>query len=76
MIWLLQSIEKTDVIDIALMTFILYRTLLIIRGTRAVQSLAGLLVLMVVYVIADWLQLMSINWLLQQFGLDFFFRDA
>lgn len=67
MIWLLQSIELWDVVDIALMTFILYRTLLIIRGTRAVQSLAGLFVLMVVYVIADWLQLMSINWLLQQF---------
>lgn len=67
MSWLLQSIEWTDLIDIALMSFILYRTLLIIRGTRAIQSLAGLLVLMVVYVIADWLPLMSINWMLKQF---------
>ena len=53
--------------DIALMSLIIYRALLIMRGTRAIQSLAGLLVLMLLYVASDWGDLVSINWLLEKF---------
>ena len=41
-LWLLQTITIIDVIDILLLSYIIYRTLLIIEGTRALQSLAGL----------------------------------
>ena len=45
MIWLWESLRPTDALDIGLMAFIVYRTLVIMRGTRAIQSLAGLGVL-------------------------------
>lgn len=67
MSWLIESLRWTDIIDIALMSFIIYRALLIMRGTRAIQSLAGLLVLMLLYVASDWGDLVSINWLLEKF---------
>ncbi len=65
--WLLDSLAWTDLLDIGLMATILYRTLLVLRGTRAIQSLAGLLVLMVLYAGAGWLDLVSIHWLLEKF---------
>ena len=38
-----------DVLDIALVTLLLYRILLLIRGTRAFSALIGLVVLVAVY---------------------------
>ena len=41
-----------DVLDIALVTLLLYRILLLIRGTRAFSALIGLVVLVAVYALA------------------------
>jgi diadenylate cyclase len=65
--WLLDSIRWTDLLDIGMMAYIIYRALLILRGTRAIQSLAGLVVLILLYAGADWLDLVSIHWLLEKF---------
>lgn len=43
-----------DLLQIGIVAYVLYRGLLLIHGTRAVQMLAGLVVLVLVYVIA-WL---------------------
>jgi diadenylate cyclase len=66
-LWLWETLRWTDVVDIALMSFIVYRALSLIRGTGAVQSLAGLVVLVGLYAIASQLDLMSIHWLLEKF---------
>ncbi|OWZ84448.1 diadenylate cyclase CdaA [Natranaerobius trueperi] len=60
------QITLIDIIDIALVAFLFYRMTLLIRGTRAIQLLKGLLVLLVAMVISDRLELRSINWLLTQ----------
>jgi uncharacterized protein (TIGR00159 family) len=44
-----------DVVDIALVTLVVYRALLVLRGTRAVQMGTGLGVIAVVYFVAKWL---------------------
>lgn len=67
MSWLLDTLRWTDVLDIAILAFLIYRTFLILRGTRAVQSLAGLAILAVLYVVADRLELYSVHWLLDRF---------
>ena len=41
-----------DAVEIAIVAFVLYRVLLLIHGTRAVQMLTGIVVLVVVYGIA------------------------
>lgn len=65
--WLIETVRWTDVVDIALMTYIVYRGLLLMRGTRAIQTMVGLLGLMLLYFLADRLDLISIHWLLEKF---------
>lgn len=56
-----------DVVDILLVSFIIYRVILIIRGTRAMQMLAGIIVLTVIYFGAKSLELLTLYWLLRTF---------
>lgn len=63
----LRTLRVTDVVDILVLWFVLYRALLLVRGTRALQSLIGLLVALAVYVIAGQLELYAIHWMLEKF---------
>jgi len=56
-----------DLLDILLVAFIIYRIILLIKGTRTVQMLLGLAVLLVVYVAAQVGGLFTLNWLLDNF---------
>lgn len=61
------SFRFIDVADILLVSFIVYRVLLLIRGTRAVQMLTGLGVLGLAYVAAIRLELFTLHWILSYF---------
>lgn len=61
----LLDLRWQDGVDIALVSVILYRLFLLIRGTRAVQLLRGLLFLLVAYLLSSALQLHTITWLVQ-----------
>ena len=61
------GIRPTDVLDIGLLWFLVYRVLLLMRGTRAFQSLLGLLVLLAVYAMSGRLELYAIHWMLEKF---------
>jgi diadenylate cyclase len=67
MIEFLQHIRWQDVLDILLVTIVLYRLLLIIKGTRAVQMLIGLGVLLVAFFLSDYLNLRIMYWIIQSF---------
>src|SRR6516165_3316167 len=43
-----------DVLDIGIVTYVVYRALLVLRGTRAMQMGTGLGVIFLVYVLAKW----------------------
>lgn len=53
-----------DVIEILIVAFVLYRVLLLIQGTRAVQMLIGIVVLVMVYAAAWLTKLTMITYLL------------
>ena len=53
-----------DLVEIALVAYILYRGLLLISGTRALQMLAGIVVLVLAYAAAWVLKLTTLTWLL------------
>jgi len=55
-----------SVLDIAILTFIIYRLLLMIRGTRAIKLIEGLLVLLVIGVISGWMGLSALSWVFDQ----------
>ena len=56
-----------DLLDIVLVAFIIYRIILLIKGTRALQMLIGLAVLLIVYVASQVGGLYTLNWILNNF---------
>lgn len=61
------NLRWSDALDIALLWFLLYRILLLLRGTRAIQSLLGLLVVLVVFFVSGRFQLYALHWMLENF---------
>ncbi|MBD3337223.1 MAG: TIGR00159 family protein [Candidatus Eisenbacteria bacterium] len=56
--WLLNAV------DVLIVAFLFYRLLLLVRGTRAAQMIVGLVVLVLLSIMAEWLRLSTLNWLL------------
>ncbi|TSA12283.1 MAG: TIGR00159 family protein, partial [Deltaproteobacteria bacterium] len=72
MIEYLTTLRWQDVLDILLVAFIIYEIILFIRGTRAVQMMAGLAILVVFYFMAREVGLQTLHWLLGTFLSSFF----
>ena len=51
-----------DMLDIALVTLLIYRILLLIRGTRAFSALVGLVLLVAVYALSHYIGLYSLRY--------------
>ena len=54
-------------VDVAVVTFLVYRVLRLIRGTRAIAILSGLFLLGLAYLAAEWAGLLTLSWLLGHF---------
>ncbi len=63
----LELIRWQDILDILIVAYLLYRLLLLIRGTRAVQMAAGLGMLVLIYFLAGQFQLLTLHWVLGTF---------
>ncbi len=61
---IVSSVGITDVLDIAIITFLIYKLLGFIRETRAEQLAKGLLLLVVATVLSKWFHLYTLHWLL------------
>ncbi len=55
------------IIDILAVAFIFYKAFMLIKGTRAIQALKGIAILIVVTAISALARLETLNWLLQRF---------
>lgn len=60
------NVEWRDIIDIVIMSYVFYRLVLIIRGTRAEQLVKGLIVLLIAMIISDQAGLDTLHWTLRQ----------
>ena len=72
-IWgVLISIEVNDIIDIAVLSFLIYHFFKLVRETRAMQLVQGILLLVAFYLISILLELQTIRYILKtcfQWGL-------
>lgn len=64
---LLHQFRWQDLLDIGIISFLIYRALNIVRGSRAMQMIIGLAVILVVYVSSRALGLFTLNWILDNF---------
>jgi diadenylate cyclase len=53
-----------DVLDILITSYLLYRLFALMRGTRAVHMFFGLIVLFILSVIAGWVNMIALNWII------------
>ena len=53
-----------DVLDILIVWYLIYRMILLVRGTRAAQMLIGLAMVVGAYIISQRLELITLSWIL------------
>jgi len=63
---LLRVFKWQDILDIVVVSVIIYQLLLLIKGTRAVQLIKGLFVLLLISVLSGTLGLTTLTWMLDQ----------
>lgn len=56
----------TEIVDILLVTFVFYKLITLIRGTRAVQLLKGMMVFVAAWLLSIFLGLNTLSWLMSQ----------
>jgi diadenylate cyclase len=64
-LWALQSIEPRHVIDILIVSFLIYEVLRLVRGTRAVQMAVGLVLVAVIYQVSSIFGLTTVQWVMR-----------
>jgi uncharacterized protein (TIGR00159 family) len=64
---LLFNFRLRDAIDIGIIAFFIYRIIDLIRGTRAVQMLIGLVVVFLAFLSSQYFDLYALNWILDNF---------
>lgn len=55
-----------EIIDILIVSYVIYNLLLLVRGTRAIQLLKGILIVVVAWAISIWFHLSTLQWMMNQ----------
>jgi diadenylate cyclase len=63
----LRAMRWQDWADILLVAVIIYQALRLIRGTRSMQMLLGLAIVLGAYVFSEQFELLTLNWILSNF---------
>ena len=63
----LNAMRMLDILDMLIVSFIIYRIMLLIRGTRAVQMLVGIALIIIIYYLSGKFDLQTLHWLLKTF---------
>ncbi len=64
---LFRVITFFDILDIVIVSYLFYQFLLLIKGTRSMQLLAGLGILIIATLVAHYIKLETISWMLTKF---------
>ncbi|MFC5704443.1 diadenylate cyclase CdaA [Cohnella faecalis] len=55
-----------DIADILIVSYLIYRMILLVRGTKAVQLIRGIFLLVLTWALSTWLNLYTLKWLMNQ----------
>lgn len=69
--YVLQQFSLQTVLDIGILSVIIYQILLLIRGTRAAQMLTGILIVIATFLLSSLLHLKALNWMMNKFYSSF-----
>lgn len=63
---LLTEIRIKDIIDILIVSYVIYQLILLMRGTRAIQLLQGIVVVVLTWALSIWFNLNTLQWMMNQ----------
>jgi diadenylate cyclase len=63
--WILGSLGFRHLVDILIVSLLIYEVLRLVRGTRAVQMAVGMALVALLYQLSSWLQLTTVQWVLR-----------
>lgn len=55
-----------EIIDVLIVSYVIYKLLMLLRGTRAIQLLKGILVVVVAWALSIWFHLSTLQWMMNQ----------
>jgi len=56
----------SDAIDILLVTYLIYKLIMVLRGTRAIQLFKGIIVIVATWLLSTYFELRTLQWLMSQ----------
>ncbi|WP_127586821.1 diadenylate cyclase CdaA [Paenibacillus koleovorans] len=62
----IKEIGVNDVVDILIVSYVIYKLILLVRGTRAVQLLQGIFVVVLTWALSIWFKLNTLKWMMDQ----------
>ena len=68
---ILEQFSVWAIVDIAIIAFVIYQALLLIRGTRAAQILTGILFVVAAFLLSSIVPLTTLNWVMNKFYSSF-----
>ncbi|MEN9529488.1 MAG: hypothetical protein RI932_1361 [Pseudomonadota bacterium] len=63
----LQQLNWRIILDIGLVAFLCYQIMNMLKGTRAVQVLIGIIIIFIAYALSGYLELNTLNWIISKF---------
>ncbi|MGA1367412.1 MAG: diadenylate cyclase CdaA [Blastocatellia bacterium] len=63
--WTVASFEIRHLVDIAIVAFLIYEVLRLVRGTRAVQMAIGLILVGILYWLSSYFELTTVEWVIR-----------
>lgn len=66
-IYAVASMRISDIVDILLMAYIIYKAIGFMKESRAGQLAKGLIILFLIYFVANWRNLTTMKWILSRF---------
>lgn len=63
----LQILSWRVIVDVLLVAFLCYQIMSMLKGTRAVQVIIGMIVIFIAYALSGYLELNTLNWIISKF---------
>jgi diadenylate cyclase len=63
---LIADVTFKDFVDVLIVSYVIYKLILLLRGTRAIQLLKGIIVLIVSWALSYWFGLRTLQWMMNQ----------
>ena len=63
-VYAISNIRGWDIVDILAIAFIIYNAIVFLRETRAGQLVKGIVILLAIYFVANWCELVTLKWFL------------